>query len=82
MKKSASASNSKSAGASPSGRGRVTSQAAQHATQAAMNKYRMEAAKELGYTPGQGKLTRKQAGQIGGRVVQKMVQAYEKNGRK
>jgi len=44
-----------------------------------MNKYKMEAARELGITLGHGKLTRKQAGQIGGRVVQKMVKAYEKS---
>jgi hypothetical protein len=39
----------------------------------------MEAAQELGFQLGTGRLTRKQAGQIGGRVVKKMVAAYEKN---
>jgi len=42
-----------------------------------MNKYKMEAAQELGFSLGHGKLTRKQAGQLGGRVVRKMVEAYE-----
>jgi len=57
----------------------VTSQAAQKATQAAMRQYKMEAAQELGINlDGSRKLTRQQAGQIGGRVVQKMVAAYEK----
>ena len=61
-----------------SGRGRVTALASQHATQAAMNKYKMEAAQELGIDlDGPGKLTRRQAGQIGGHVVRKMVAAYE-----
>jgi len=44
-----------------------------------MQRYKMEAAQELGINlGGSGKLTRQQAGQIGGRVVKKMVAAYEK----
>jgi len=66
-------------GAKPDGRGRVTSQAAQKTSQAALNQYKMEAAQELGIDlDGERKLTRQQAGQIGGRVVKKMVAAYEK----
>jgi len=57
----------------------VTQLAAQHATQQAMNRYKMEAARELGITLGAGKLTRKQAGQIGGRVVRKMCNAYHRS---
>jgi len=60
----------------------VTAQAARHASQAAMQKYKMEAAQELGLTLGQGTLTRQQAGQIGGRVVKKMVAAYEKSNKR
>jgi len=60
------------------GRGRVTAMAAQQTSQATLNKYKMEAARELGITLGQGKMSRQQAGQIGGRVVKKMVAAYEK----
>jgi len=44
-----------------------------------MRQYKMEAAQELGINlNGSRKLTRQQAGQIGGRVVKKMVAAYEK----
>ena len=42
----------------------------------------MEAASEVGVTMGQsynGDLTAKQAGSIGGRMVKKMVEEYEKN---
>ncbi|MDR2753548.1 MAG: alpha/beta-type small acid-soluble spore protein [Oscillospiraceae bacterium] len=52
--------------------------AARQATQTALKQYKMEAAKELGISLNDGKkLTRQQAGQIGGRVVKKMVAAYE-----
>jgi len=57
----------------------VTALASQKASQAAMRQYKMEAAQELGINlNGSRKLTRQQAGQIGGRVVKKMVAAYEK----
>jgi len=43
-----------------------------------MRQYKMEAAQELGISlDGSQKLTRRQAGQIGGQVVKKMVAAYE-----
>ncbi|MDR1927349.1 MAG: alpha/beta-type small acid-soluble spore protein [Oscillospiraceae bacterium] len=42
-----------------------------------MRQYKMEAAKELGINTKES-MTRKQAGQIGGQVVKKMVRAYEK----
>lgn len=47
---------------------------------AALDKFKMEAATEVGVnlTPGyNGELTAKQAGSIGGQMVKKMVQAYE-----
>ncbi|MDR2525474.1 MAG: alpha/beta-type small acid-soluble spore protein [Oscillospiraceae bacterium] len=57
----------------------MTALAAKNVTQAALQKYKMEAAKELGIPlNGSKKLSRKQAGQIGGQVVRKMVRAYEK----
>jgi small acid-soluble spore protein D (minor alpha/beta-type SASP) len=49
---------------------------------AALEQFKMEAAKEVGVTMGQnynGDLTAKQAGSIGGRMVKKMVEEYEKN---
>ncbi|MDR0530727.1 MAG: alpha/beta-type small acid-soluble spore protein [Oscillospiraceae bacterium] len=57
----------------------MTAAAARQTSQQALQKYKMEAAQELGFQLGTGRLTRKQAGQIGGRVVKKMVAAYEKN---
>ena len=48
----------------------------------AMNRFKMEAANEVGvnlkegYT---GDLTSKQAGSIGGQMVKKMIQSYEEN---
>ena len=50
----------------------------------AMNKFKMEAASEVGVTLKQGyngDLTSKQAGSVGGQMVKKMVEAYE-NGMK
>ena len=51
---------------------------------AAMDKFKMEAANEVGVNLKQGyngDLTAKQAGSIGGQMVKKMIQAYE-NGMK
>ncbi|MEM1486109.1 alpha/beta-type small acid-soluble spore protein [Oscillospiraceae bacterium PP1C4] len=50
----------------------------------ALNKFKMEAATEVGVNLKQGyngDLTSKQAGSIGGQMVKKMIQAYE-NGMK
>ena len=50
----------------------------------AMNKFKMEAANEVGVTLKQGyngDLTSKQAGSVGGQMVKKMIEAYE-NGMK
>lgn len=47
---------------------------------AAMNKFKMEAASEVGVNLKQGyngDLTSKQAGSIGGQMVKKMIQQYE-----
>ena len=46
----------------------------------AMNKFKMEAANEVGVNLNDGyngDLTSKQAGSIGGQMVKKMIQAYE-----
>ena len=48
----------------------------------AMNKFKMEAANEVGVNLKQGyngDLTSKQAGSVGGQMVKKMIQAYENN---
>ena len=48
----------------------------------ALNKFKMEAASEVGVTLKQGyngDLTSKQAGSVGGQMVKKMIQAYEQN---
>ena len=48
--------------------------------QAAMDKFKMEAANEVGVTLKQGyngDLTSREAGSIGGRMVKKMISAYE-----
>ena len=48
----------------------------------AMNKFKMEAANEVGVTLKQGyngDLTSRQAGSIGGQMVKKMIMAYEQN---
>ncbi len=49
---------------------------------AAMDKFKMEAASEVGVSLKNGyngDLTSKQAGSIGGQMVKKMIQAYENN---
>ena len=51
---------------------------------AALDKFKMEAANEVGVTLKQGyngDLTAKQAGSVGGQMVKKMIEAYE-NGMK
>ena len=48
----------------------------------AMNKFKMEAASEVGVNLKQGyngDLTSKQAGSIGGQMVKKMIEAYERS---
>ena len=50
----------------------------------AMNKFKMEAANEVGVSLKQGNngdLTSQQAGSVGGQMVKKMIEAYE-NGMK
>ena len=47
---------------------------------AALDKFKMEAASEVGVTLNQGyngELTSKQAGSIGGQMVKKMIESYE-----
>ena len=49
---------------------------------AAMDKFKMEAASEVGVNLKQGyngDLTSKQAGSVGGQMVKKMVESYEKS---
>ena len=49
---------------------------------AAMNKFKMEAASEVGVNPNQGyngDLTSREAGSVGGQMVKKMIESYEKN---
>ncbi len=49
---------------------------------AAMDKFKMEAAAEMGVNLKQGyngDLTSKQAGSVGGQMVKKMIESYEKN---
>ena len=48
----------------------------------AMNKFKMEAANEVGVNLKQGyngDLTSKQAGSVGGQMVRKMIKSYEDN---
>ena len=48
----------------------------------AMNKFKMEAASEVGVNLKQGyngDLTSKQAGSVGGQMVKKMIESYEQN---
>lgn len=48
----------------------------------AMDKFKMEAANEVGVTLQQGyngELSARQAGSIGGQMVKKMIESYEKN---
>ena len=47
-----------------------------------LNKFKMEAANEVGVNLKQGyngDLTSREAGSVGGQMVKKMVEAYEKN---
>ncbi len=49
---------------------------------AALDKFKMEAANEVGVTLKQGyngDITAKQAGSVGGQMVKKMVESYENN---
>ena len=49
---------------------------------AALERFKMEAAAEVGVNLKQGyngDLTSKQAGTVGGQMVQKMIKSYEKN---
>ena len=48
----------------------------------ALDKFKMEAANEVGVNLKQGyngDLTAKQAGSVGGQMVKKMIESYEKN---
>ena len=48
----------------------------------AMNQFKMEAANEVGVNLKQGyngDLTSRQAGSVGGQMVKKMIESYEKN---
>lgn len=48
----------------------------------ALNRFKMEAASEVGVNLKQGyngELTSKQAGSVGGQMVKKMIQQYEEN---
>ena len=48
----------------------------------AMNKFKMEAASEVGVNLKQGyngDLTSREAGSVGGQMVKKMIEAYENN---
>ncbi len=48
----------------------------------ALNKFKMEAASEVGVNLKQGyngDLTSKQAGSVGGQMVKKMIKSYEEN---
>jgi len=48
----------------------------------ALNKFKMEAASEVGVNLNQGyngHLTSREAGSIGGQMVKKMIESYEKN---
>ena len=48
----------------------------------AMNKFKMEAANEVGVNLKEGyngDLTSRQAGSVGGQMVKKMIEAYENN---
>ncbi|MDR1734428.1 MAG: alpha/beta-type small acid-soluble spore protein [Oscillospiraceae bacterium] len=57
----------------------MVAQASRAATQAQLQQYKMEAARELGISLNKGNLTRQQAGQLGGQIVKKMVAAYNKH---
>ena len=52
------------------------------AAREAMNKFKMEAANEVGVDLKQGyngHLTSREAGSVGGQMVKKMIESYEKN---
>ena len=52
------------------------------AATAAMNKFKMEAAAEMGINLKDGyngDLTSREAGSVGGQMVKKMIESYEKN---
>ena len=49
---------------------------------AAMDKFKMEAAAEVGVNPKEGyngDLSSREAGSVGGQMVKKMIESYEKN---
>ena len=46
---------------------------------AAMDKFKMEAASEVGVNLKNGYLTSREAGSVGGQMVKKMIESYEKN---
>ena len=51
-----------------------------HSDREALNKFKMEAAQEVGVNLKQGyngDLTSREAGSVGGQMVKKMIQAYE-----
>jgi hypothetical protein len=57
-----------------------TAQSSAASTKDSLNKFKMEAASEVGVNLKQGyngDLTSKQAGSVGGQMVKKMIQAYE-----
>ena len=43
----------------------------------AMDKFKMQAAQEMGVNLKQGDLTSREAGSVGGQMVKKMIEAYE-----
>ena len=61
---------------------RSSNTAAVPEAKSALDKFKMEAASEVGVTLKQGyngDLTAKQAGSVGGQMVKKMIQSYETN---
>ena len=53
-----------------------------HSAREAMNKFKMEAASEVGVNLKQGyngDLTSREAGSVGGQMVKKMIEQYENN---
>ena len=53
-----------------------------HQARAAMDKFKMEAASEVGVNLKEGyngDLTSREAGSVGGQMVKKMIESYEKN---
>lgn len=82
MTKNSNASNSKSS-VKPTKKRTVTKKnTSPKTTSSVMEKFKMEAAREVGVTlkPGyNGNLTAKQAGAIGGRMVKKIIDSYKKS---